>query len=123
MTIENIQRKVFAVAMLAAATMFSLPAARAATFVVTNTNVSGFGSFRDAIDLSNHNLGTDDIQFAIPGAGTQTILLQVGPGDRINITDSVYINGWSQGGDPLQGPPLVELRCSGSAPCLNFVSD
>ena len=44
------------------------PTAQAATFTVTNTNNSGAGSLRDAIDLANGAAGADIINFNIPAS-------------------------------------------------------
>lgn len=43
--------------------------------LVTNTNDSGAGSLRAAVDAANANAGADTISFAIPGAGPHTITL------------------------------------------------
>ncbi|NOY88771.1 MAG: hypothetical protein GXO93_05190 [FCB group bacterium] len=68
-----------------------------ATFTVTNTNDSGPGSLRDAINAANANLGKDTIIFAIPGAGVQTIfpLSQLPP---LMDMSGVLIDGLSQPG-------------------------
>ncbi|NIV29343.1 MAG: 3-dehydroshikimate dehydratase, partial [Anaerolineae bacterium] len=42
-------------------------------YTVTNTDDSGTGSLRWAIEQANTNPGTDTISFAIPGEGVQTI--------------------------------------------------
>jgi len=44
-----------------------------ALFAVTNTNDSGSGSLRQALQDSNNTGGTDTITFNIPGAGVHTI--------------------------------------------------
>jgi len=46
-----------------------------ATYTVTNTNDSGAGSLRQAIDDANANAGTDNIDFNISGTGIHTITL------------------------------------------------
>lgn len=62
-------------------------------FVVTNTNDSGLGSLRRAIDTANANPGTDTISFNIPGTGPQTIT----PLDELPaITDAVIIDAKSE---------------------------
>ena len=67
----------------------------AATFTVTNTNDSGPGSLRQAILDANTSLGTDTIDFNIPGTGPHTIQpLSALP----TITDSVIIDGYTQPG-------------------------
>jgi hypothetical protein len=69
--------------------------AGAATFTVTNTNDSGAGSLRQAMLDANGNAGPDTIDFAIPGAGVQTI----SPDSSLpSITDPVTIDGYSQPG-------------------------
>ncbi len=52
-----------------------LPARRAsaATYTVTNTNDSGTGSLRWAINQANDHAGADTIPFNIPGDGVHTI--------------------------------------------------
>src|SRR5262245_5975199 len=75
-------------------------------FTVTNTNDGGTGSLRQAILDANAAPGLDIIKFDIPGAGVKTIL----PATSLPaITDSIYIDGWSQGGVGYSGPPLIEI--------------
>jgi hypothetical protein len=109
---------------LATSVIFMANSAHAATFVVSNTNDGGAGSFRQAIEDANDNLGSDLVTFDIPGAGIKTIFLQGGgPGSPsvIDIYDTVFIDGWTQGGSNYQGPPLIELRCQGNGySCLEF---
>ena len=84
-----------------------------AHFVVTNTDDSGPGSLRAAILNANENPGADTILFRIPGAGVQTIAPSTPlPG----LTDTVVVQGLSQGGAGYTGPPLVELDGSGAGP-------
>lgn len=67
-----------------------------ASFTVTNTNDTGAGSLRQAITdaNSNGNPGDQDvINFNIAGAGDKTIQ----PQTSLNITQSVLINGYTQG--------------------------
>jgi hypothetical protein len=66
------------------------------TFVVTNTNDSGPGSLRGAIQAANLNpSGSSVIDFDIPGSGVHTIEpLTALP----TITQQVTINGYSQPG-------------------------
>jgi parallel beta-helix repeat protein len=62
---------------------------------VTNTNDSGDGSLREAINCSNDKPGKDAIKFNIVGTGPFVIkLLTALP----NIKDSVVINGFTQPG-------------------------
>jgi hypothetical protein len=67
----------------------------AATFTVTNTDDSGPGSLRQAIDDANATPGADTIAFAIPGGGVHTItpqtLLPI-------INEAVLIDGYTQPG-------------------------
>jgi parallel beta-helix repeat protein len=69
--------------------------AHAATYTVTNTNDSGPGSLRQAILDANASLGTDTIEFSIPGTGVHIIQsLSALP----TITDPVIIDGATQPG-------------------------
>ncbi len=71
---------------------------------MTNTNDSGNGSLRDAIDFANNKPGSDTIRFQIPGSGVQTIT----PTSALpTITDSVIVDGSSQPG--YSGSPIIEL--------------
>ncbi|WP_449420984.1 DUF4347 domain-containing protein, partial [Phormidium nigroviride] len=76
-----------------------------ATFTVTNTADSGAGSLRQALLDANAAAGLDTINFAIPGAGVQTIapLSALPP-----ITSPVTIDGTSQTG--FAGVPLIEIN-------------
>jgi hypothetical protein len=69
--------------------------AHATTFTVTNTNDSGAGSLRQAIDATNANAGADAIKFNIPGNEVKTI----SPASALpDITDTVAIDGYTQPG-------------------------
>jgi hypothetical protein len=73
-------------------------------FAVTNTNDSGVGSLRWAIENANSTAGSDTVTFNIPGAGVQTIRpLSPLP----EITDAIIIDGTTQPG--YSGSPLIEL--------------
>ncbi len=75
-------------------------------FTVTNTNDAGTGSFRQAILDANATPGFDIISFNIPGPGIKTIL----PLTSLPIiTDSIFIDGWGQGGLTYNGPPLIQI--------------
>ena len=80
-------------------------------FKVTNTNDTGLGALRQAILNSNATPGANTIVFKIPGAGVHTIT----PSDVGGviglpvITNSVTIDGWSEGGPGYTGPPLIEI--------------
>lgn len=68
-----------------------------ATFTVTNTNDSGAGSLRQAIQDANTNGNPGDqdvIEFDIPGEGSQRITTE----STLSITQSVLINGYTQPG-------------------------
>lgn len=90
------------------------------TFTVTNTNDSGAGSLREAINGANTNgnpADQDIIEFAIPGLGNQTIQ----PQTSLNITQSVLIDGYTQADaiantlqapGPLDGILRVEIDAS-----------
>jgi hypothetical protein len=83
----------------------SLHVSAAMTFPVTNTNDSGGGSLRDAINMANGNAGVDTINFNIAGPAPHTItLLSPLPA----ITEAVTINGASQ--PDFAGTPVVELN-------------
>lgn len=70
-------------------------AAQASIFTVSNTNDSGFGSLRKAIDDANSNPGADVIHFSIGGGGVHTIvpLTSLPP-----LNDTVDLDGYSQPG-------------------------
>jgi parallel beta-helix repeat protein len=76
----------------------------AATFTVTNTNDSGAGSLRKAIDDANANPGHDTIAFNIPGGGVQTITPAT---DLPQITDGVTIDGYTQPGSSVNTDPVA----------------
>jgi hypothetical protein len=74
----------------------ALPAGlRAVQFTVINTNDSGAGSLRQAILDANAAMGPDNIVFAIPSGGVQTI----SPTSPLPVvTDPVTIDGYTQPG-------------------------
>jgi Big-like domain-containing protein len=84
-----------------AATLGSV--ANAATYIVTNTNDSGPGSFRQAMLDANSNSGSDLITFNV-GVGPITIT-PLAP--LPTISDPVTIDGTTQPG--YGGTPIVEL--------------
>jgi hypothetical protein len=67
----------------------------AATFTVTNTNDTGAGSLRQAIEDANATAGADTIEFNIPGAGVHTITPQ---SLLPSINEAATIDGYSQPG-------------------------
>jgi len=81
------------------------PRSRAATFVVSNTQDSGSGSFRQDILDANASSGLDTITFQIPGAGPHTISPKLA---LPAVTDPVVIDATSQPG--FAGSPLIELN-------------
>ena len=64
------------------------PAAEAATFTVTNTNDSGAGSLRQAIETANTDAAADTILFQSGLSGTITLTT-----GQLDITESVTITG------------------------------
>ncbi len=64
-------------------------------YVVTNTNDTGEGSLRTAIQFSNTNAGVQTIEFAIPGAGLHT---STRASELPYITDAVIIDATTQPG-------------------------
>ncbi len=88
----------FAATLLAATVPIS-----AATFTVTNTFDSGPGSLREAILNANGTPGNDDIAFAIPSPGVQTIVLA---SPLPPITQAVLIDGFTQPGSSVNTQPV-----------------
>src|SRR6476469_6432420 len=96
------------------------------TFTVTNTNDSGAGSLRQAILNANAHPGSDTIAFQItnfiqiprlPFQKPIQIPIAFNLPQTIDlksalptITDTVTIDGWSQGGPGFQGAPRIELN-------------
>jgi hypothetical protein len=89
-----------------------------ATLTVTNTDDTGAGSLRQAIEDSNSTAGVlDTIEFAIGGGGFQSIaLLSALP----TITDAVIIDGTTQTG--FAGIPLIELDGTSAGAAANGLS-
>jgi trimeric autotransporter adhesin len=88
---------------------------RLASYVVTNTNNSGSGSLRNAINSANSNAGRDQITFDIAqtlvgGAHTITLLSALP-----DITDEVVIDGDTDPDAALLGRVVVELAGNGNA--------
>jgi hypothetical protein len=113
----------FVLAALVAAGLLLARPAHAKDFTVTNTNDSGNGSLRQAIEDANASKGKDTIKFNIGGgSGVKTILPA---SDLPDITDPVVIDGYSQPGSRLNsrasGPidALILIELSG----LNGGSD
>ncbi len=73
----------------------------------------GFYTLRTAISAANTNPGADTIAFALGAQGSpQTISVASA---LPTLTDTVVIDGWSQGGPGYTGPPLITINGS-SAP-------
>lgn len=86
--------------------------------IVTNTNDSGAGSLREAINAANANSGANTISFAISGTGPHTITLSsplpalVGASDTIDGTTQPG----SSCGDLWAGtPPTLQIRLNAGA--------
>ena len=75
-------------------------------YLVVNTNNSGLGSLRQAL-LDNNTAGGGFVKFAIPTIGQQKTIVPKSPLPMISRI--AFIDGWSQGGQTYQGPPLVEI--------------
>ena len=95
-------RPIFIALLLAVLTLGLMPVttAQTATFTVMNTNDSGLGSLRQAILDANANLGSDAIDFNIPGVWPHTIQLI---STLKTITDPVIIDG-------TMGPHFARIR-------------
>ncbi len=84
--------------------------------LVTNTNDSGAGSFRQALLNANADLAsTDTISFNIPGAGPHTITLASSLPD---ITGPVVIDGTTE--PDFAGTPVVEINGNNVADGLSL---
>ena len=107
----------FVLSFLFSLTLSPTSYAAPSTFTVTNTNDSGAGSLRQAIEdaNSNGNPGDQDvIEFDIGGAGTKTITASSG----FVISQSVLVDGYTQSDaspntssfpDPLNGVIRIEI--------------
>ena len=81
-----------------------------ATFLVTSNADDGTANtLRWAIDQANLRPGFDTIAFKIAGAQPETITLDATLGALPPITDAVFIDGWSQGQNPIVNAPQVEI--------------
>lgn len=80
----------------------------AATYTVTNTDDSGSGSLRQAINDANAGSGADTINFSISSGHQQIIPTSAMP----PIVNPVVIDGTSQPG--FSGAPLIELSGNGA---------
>src|SRR5437763_14112146 len=77
-------------------TLCLVSVARAADFVVVNTNNQGPGSLYQAITDANATPGRDNIVFNIPGPGVHVIDVSNNP--LPEIKDPVIIDGYTQPG-------------------------
>jgi len=84
--------------------------------VVTNTNDSGSGSFRQALINANAKPGRDTIAFNIPGSGQHTIAPLT---SLPEITDPVVIDGYTQPGSSVN---TNSLRTSCNAALMIVLS-
>ena len=107
---------VLVAALVAVLIIAAKPANASTTFTVTNTNDSGAGSLRQAINDANNVPGADIISFNIPGSDVHTIApLSAFP----KITEAVTINGYSQpGAQPNQkvvgNDAVLKIQLSGA---------
>ena len=86
--------------------MYSAPAVRSATFVVTTNANAGIGSLRQALIDANQRPGPDQIRFNIATGSTTITLTSPLP----TITDTVSIDGRSQSGVSIVGSRLRGVR-------------
>ncbi len=78
---------------------------------VTTTSQTGAGSLGQAIIDTNAAVGSSVIPFDIGAVGSQqTIALSA---NLPNITNSVLVAGWSQGGAGYDGAPLIQIEGNG----------
>ncbi|MBD2461131.1 DUF4347 domain-containing protein [Oscillatoria sp. FACHB-1407] len=90
-------------------------AAASSPLVVTNTNDSGPGSLRAAINFANSNPGDDTITFNIPitdpGYSSSTDSFRINLQSDLSVGSTITIDGTSQPG--FAGAPIIELDGSG----------
>jgi hypothetical protein len=84
------------------------------TFTVSNTDDSGMGSLREALDMANLTPGLDAIAFNIPGPGPHTIQPMT---PLPMITDPVIIDGETE--PNFAGTPVIELDGSMAGSAAN----
>ncbi|OQY29536.1 MAG: hypothetical protein B6244_03260, partial [Candidatus Cloacimonetes bacterium 4572_55] len=90
-------------------------------FVVTNTNNSGIGSLREAMENANTNADLDTIIFNIPGNSIHVI----SPTENLPlITNPVVINGFTQPGSHGDDFPLtLRIVLNGNHAALSIQAD
>ena len=108
----KLRRPVLHAARALAAAFFLDAAAFAATIDVTNTNDTGAGSLRDAINQSNASVGTlDTIAFHVTGTGCSgspaVCVIQPALPGLPAITDPVILDATTQPG--YAGSPLIQI--------------
>ncbi len=80
-----------------------------------NTNSSGAGSFRQAVEDANASPGADSIQFDIPGPGPHDIIFS-----NLEVTDELHIDGTAGNGgstcatDSTPALPNIILNINGA---------
>src|SRR4030095_1114780 len=80
--------------------LFLATSASSATFTVTNTNDSGAGSLRQAINAANSRPGADTIAFNVSGAGCDDNgVCTIAPTSALGtLSETVTIDGYTQPG-------------------------
>lgn len=90
---------------------FTCSVLSASVYTVINTNASGAGSFLEAIDNANLNVGADNVEFNIPGMPPHVIQLDVTA--TISISDALIIDGTTQPDNGYSGNcPKITLDAS-----------
>ena len=79
------------------------------TFTVINTNDSGPGSLRQAMNDANANPGVDNIHFNIPGPGPHTISLLSELPNSVFGNAGMVIDGTTQPGWAAVQRPVIEI--------------
>jgi hypothetical protein len=90
---KHLYQRFLSVTLFFVCTLFAQQAS-ATIYTVTNNSNVGAGSLADAIATANTNIGLDTIEFNIPEGQSFTITVTF----TLAITDSLFINGYSQPG-------------------------